>query len=383
MQGFALRRFLDFSRPRTSNAFVPELDGLRFIAITLVVLHHNHFMLHNNLPSAEGNGTAWNLYQNLVAAGGLGVPLFFVISGVVLGLPFARQHLQGGKPVKLKDYFWRRVRRLEPPYIINLSILFLLAIASGGAAAFFDRLPHYLASLFYVHNTIYNDWSEVNFVAWSLEVEAQFYALAPILGLIFTIGMMSRRVMIYVAFFVVLSFIQFLTLSGPFRVSHSILALGQYFIVGLLLADLMVRGRLYAERPSVGFDVLAIVFFVLAVLFDLNQPVKGFHALGVFPMLMFFLCVFRGRLILGALRVPIIYTIGGMCYTIYLYHFWIIQVLVRGLDLTDLNYSPAGVLAFDVAMTVFVFAVSSVFFLLFEKPFMNRQSSPPTQPATS
>ena len=51
-----------------------------------------------------------------------GVELFFIISGFILGLPFAKQYLAGGKQVRLGAYFLRRLTRLEPPYILILCI---------------------------------------------------------------------------------------------------------------------------------------------------------------------------------------------------------------------------------------------------------------------
>lgn len=357
------------SRPASGGAFIPEMDGLRFVAITLVVLHHNHFVLRNTLPDMSEGAALWGLYRHLVAAGGFGVPLFFVISGLVLGLPFARYHLAGGPKISLRAYVWRRIRRLEPPYVINLTLLFALMIASGGMQALGERLPAYLASVFYLHNTIYNAWSQINFVAWSLEVEAQFYILAPLLGLCF---MWRNRMVAYIALIAAGCIVNLTTMDGAFRITHSILALGQYFVVGLLLADLMVTRRLYPTTPRIAFDTLALVFLVAALATDLGYPAPWAKALGVVPLLLFFLCLFTGRVILAALRWRPIYTVGGMCYTIYLYHFWIIQAPVRALklDQTPLNIWQA--LAFDAGMTALVICVSAVLFALFERPFMNQ-----------
>lgn len=366
------KAFLSLSRPRTRGAFIPELDGLRFLAITLVVLHHNHWVLRNVLPSIDDHGLLWQAYRTMTRAGGLGVPLFFVISGIVLGLPFARARFSKGQEISLRQYFFRRVRRLEPPYIINLTLLFLLMIAAGGMEVFQERLPNYLASLVYLHNTIFNEWSAINFVAWSLEVEAQFYVLAPLLALVFLLRRANVRFILMLAVIAVMSLNFMYFLDGPFRFTYSILAMGQYFIAGLWLADLLANGRLYAKVPSVGFDLLALAAFVVAVAFDLGVPSKEFYALGVFPILLFFVALFRGRILLAVFRSVPVFTIGGMCYTIYLYHFWIMQAPTRAFGLERRDYSPYEVMLLDVAMLALVFAVSAVLFVLFERPFMNR-----------
>ncbi|MEC7256513.1 MAG: acyltransferase [Pseudomonadota bacterium] len=346
------------SRSTGAGRFIPEIDGMRFLAITLVLLHHAEFIMRDVTPA-----DIWAPYQFLRKAGGLGVPLFFVISGMVLGLPFARTRLRGGKPVSLRAYFWRRLRRLEPPFIINLTILFGLMVVIGGSI---ERLPNYIASLTYTHNMIYNAWSEINFVAWSLEVEAQFYILMPLFAIIFSLR--HRRVWMLA---VGVAGIAASLLLTEFRYTHSLLVYVQYFLVGLLLADLMVTDRLYPARPSFWFDVAALCCFGVAIWSDIYM-----QALGAIALAGFFLCVFRGRALLALFRLPLIYVIGGMCYTIYLYHFWIIEAAVRGFDLTERSYTAWQIVLFDVVACSAVFAVSAVLFLLFEKPFMTGRSKP-------
>lgn len=360
------------SRVTSGGSFIPEIDGLRFVAIALVILHHNQFVLRDARPQPEAQGTLWQAYDALGAAGGLGVPLFFVISGLILGLPFAKARLAGGRPVRLGAYFKRRLWRLEPPYIICLGLLFAMMVASGGADAFAERLPHFLASITYLHNAIYNAWSEINFVAWSLEVEAQFYILAPVFALVFGLGRVFGRYAAILGLIILGSLLGLFLQEAAFRLSHSLLAYGQYFFAGLLLADLMVEKRLYPAKPSLFFDVLAVGFFTLAVLSDLGWPHPSVQAFGAWPLLAFFLCVFRGRVWLLVFRHPVIYTIGGMCYTIYLYHFWIIRAVVDALGLDQIAYQPWSALVFDLVMMGVVFAVSAVLFALFERPFMFR-----------
>jgi peptidoglycan/LPS O-acetylase OafA/YrhL len=370
-----LADFLSLRRPTPAQSFIAEVDGLRLVAILLVVLHHNHVVLRGVIPPVASDDVLWAAYRSVAQAGGIGVPLFFVISGMVLALPFSRARLAGGTPVSLRSYFWRRLRRLEPPYIINLTILFSLAVVAGGSAVFFERFDNYVLSLLYLHNIVLDAWSEINFVAWSLEVEAQFYLLAPFLAVIFFRGHPLQRAVLVLAAVLILSVFRMIYLDGSFRYTHSILGYGQYFLVGLLFADLMVSGRLYARRPNPVADALAIVFFVVAIAFDLGRPLPELHAFGAIPLGLSVFFVFRGRWLLRLLRLPVVYIAGGMCYTIYLYHFWIIRAPVDAFGLDQLSYTPLGVVAFDLTMIILVLAVSAVLFVLFERPFMNRARS--------
>ena len=135
-------------RVTTSGIYVPEIDGLRFIAIVSVVLFHLVLELH--LRSGRvipiENGTGW-LYS-VLCNGERGVRLFFIISGMILALPFARQMLLGERPVSLGKYYMRRVTRLEPPYIASILIAVLMfAIYQHGLHGI--SAGHLLATTFY------------------------------------------------------------------------------------------------------------------------------------------------------------------------------------------------------------------------------------------
>src|SRR5690349_457011 len=177
-------RFLEpYRRITSTGQFIPEIDGLRFLAIFSVYIYHLTGVVLRNSPLgyAQSLGSNWLLLVTQIL--NIGVPLFFVISGFILSLPFAEVHRHLRKPVSLKKYFWRRVTRLEPPYFLCLFLFFILKIAGHRGTAV-SLLPNLIASIFYVHNPIFGRPSDIDFVAWSLEVEIQFYILAPLLGLV-------------------------------------------------------------------------------------------------------------------------------------------------------------------------------------------------------
>ena len=79
--------------------FVPQIDGLRFVAITAVLAYHiraiiaRHYGV-NGSPAGTDGLVNWTF-----GAGCKGVELFFAISGFILGVPFARQYLGQAEPV--------------------------------------------------------------------------------------------------------------------------------------------------------------------------------------------------------------------------------------------------------------------------------------------
>ena len=191
------------SRTTLSGDFVPQIDGLRFLAIMAVIAFHVGHYVSERSPRPYGATLDRDPLYLLSTTGHVGVQMFFVISGMVVSLPFAKQWLAGGKKVSLKYYFLRRLTRIEPPYVIAL-VFWMLAfgISGKGVAPWPVMLRHFPASLFYVHNAVYGTVSYVLPPAWSLEIEVQFYVIAPLLALVFVIrGASLRRMVILLAVF--------------------------------------------------------------------------------------------------------------------------------------------------------------------------------------
>jgi len=309
-----------------------------------------------NLPSA---------IVHAIANGGRGVQLFFAISGLILGLPFANHYLNGAPVVSLKKYFVRRLTRLEPPYVLSMLIMFALPVMRGYQTLSLGIwVKHLVASLFYQHNLIYGQGSLLNGVAWSLEVEVQFYCLVPLLTLIFRVKRAVVRRTALLAVILLLSIYRI-----PFF-EISILGNLQFFMVGFLLSDLYCTewSRPGAKRSWL-YDLLGLAAWPF--LFLGNG--RWFSVL--FPLAIFLAAcaVIRGVLLRWILTRSPVTIAGGMCYTIYLYHF---RVLVKVLDLTNKYAHPANQQLFYfiqlTAVIVVVGVVSILFFVLVERPCMRR-----------
>jgi peptidoglycan/LPS O-acetylase OafA/YrhL len=198
---------VSFKRITSSGNFIPEIDGLRFIAIiSVVLLHLNNFIAIKYVTKNTENFD-FSFLNKILSHGHVGVPLFFVISGFILGLPFAKYYLKKGKSVSLKNYFLRRLTRLEPPYIIVMTTLLFGAVYVAKTISLKNGIESYLSSIIYSHNFIYpNGLPKLNIVAWSLEIEVQFYILAPLIALFFSIkSFITRRLtMFLIALFFIL-----------------------------------------------------------------------------------------------------------------------------------------------------------------------------------
>ena len=354
------------SRDTTSGQFIAEIDGLRFIAIFSVILFHLNWFITSKTGRSEGSDYLTEFLSN----GHIGVQLFFVISGFVIALPFAKGHLLNDKPPNLRQYLFRRLTRLEPPYIVNLLFRFLL-LSFATAGTFSELLPHLLASMGYLHNIIYGSMSKINFVAWSLEIELQFYLLAPLVTSLFMIRSKIGRRLLLVSLIIIFPIIAY-ALNGFPRVNLSILSAAHYFLAGFLLADIYLTEWDQNPAKSRCWDLVSVLAWS-AIVVLLYQD--GGESFVVIPTFIAYAAAFKGVLSNRFFCQPVIYIIGGMCYTLYLYHYSVISVISRLLiKIEFLNQLPVWleiILAGLVVVPV-VLLFGVIMFILVEKPCMKK-----------
>jgi peptidoglycan/LPS O-acetylase OafA/YrhL len=346
------------------------MDGLRFAAIGMVVLFHLNGYLMAKSTACAVSRAQFDWLAPVALVGFRGVELFFVISGFILALPFAAHHIKGKPSVDLRKYYLRRLTRLEPPYIVALLGLFFLAFwVKGRSPANF--YPHLGASLFYMHSLIYGTFSPALGVAWSLEIEVQFYLLVPLLTLLFAIESPTfRRVGLAMLILATLT-AQSLFLRHNPRVSLSILAYLQFFLIGFLLADVFLVHWGEAPRRSMTWDLVALAGWPLLFLLLRSNTLTHWF----FPVWLFLLycAAFLGKLTNRVFSNRWITAIGGMCYSIYLIHYEVISAagrFTKGIA-ADAPYWAYLALQFILVGSVVV-AACGLYFIVIEKPCMRR-----------
>jgi peptidoglycan/LPS O-acetylase OafA/YrhL len=140
---------------------IPSLDGIRAIAVALVFLAHND--LENVIP------------------GGLGVTIFFVLSGYLISTLLRIEYAASGS-LDYAGFYLRRFLRLMPPLVCVVALVGILA-AFGAVDGEFS-MSGLLAVLFYYGNyfVIAHDFAGLPAgvgVVWSLAVEEHYYLLYP------------------------------------------------------------------------------------------------------------------------------------------------------------------------------------------------------------
>ncbi|HWZ92723.1 MAG TPA: acyltransferase [Polyangiaceae bacterium] len=238
----------------------------------------------------------------------------------------------------------------------------------GLTGLLFELLPHLGASLLYAHNQIFGRQSDINVVSWSLEVEVQFYLLVPLLAFVlFQIRWrLARRIGIaslcVAAAVVARSFPR----DGSWNLSFA----GQsaFFLAGLLLADVCcLQSR--KRKPHFAWDLCCLTAFgcVLAARFYDSR----WWVLSALAMAVCYYAMFRGSWIRRILSWLPIATIGGMSYSIYLLHNYVIALGGMVSERTGATLPFGARLAIQSAILApLVLSVAAVFYLAIERPCM-------------
>jgi peptidoglycan/LPS O-acetylase OafA/YrhL len=174
--------------------YIKEIDGLRAIAIILVVLYHLKF------PIFSG--------------GYIGVDIFFVISGFLITSIILSE--VNNNNFSLVNFFSRRIRRIFPilffvlfvssffSYFLLKPKIFLLFIYSSiSSALFFSNF------FFFTKTGYFNELSYENplFHTWSLSVEEQFYIFFPFLILFINKYLKSNYIFVFISFIIISFFL--------------------------------------------------------------------------------------------------------------------------------------------------------------------------------
>jgi peptidoglycan/LPS O-acetylase OafA/YrhL len=158
---------LPIQRPTWLPSYIPELQGLRGVAVLAVVVYHCH-------PRLVGT---WFGYASLW--GWAGVNLFFVLSGFLITSILLEAR---GKPHYFRNFYGRRALRIWPMYVLVLAVCYTLAPwflgQSDGVAV---KAAPWLAYIFLTQNLFHLALPAAIGPTWSLAIEEQYYFIwAPV-----------------------------------------------------------------------------------------------------------------------------------------------------------------------------------------------------------
>ena len=365
-----------FSRLRriTSGAtWIPQIDGLRFVAIFSVVLYHLGGQVFSKSGIAFSTHSWYQPLLQCLSHGSRGVEIFFVISGFILGLPFARHALLGERKVSLGSYYLRRLTRLEPPYLLNLLIIIISISIYFPGTPLLDLGKHLLASAVYLHGFIYHSVSTINAVTWSLEIEVQFYVLVPLLVAFYQVRSLVLRRTLLILSMLLLSMFQEWAFQQAFWgkpqqfIYFTVFFYLQYFLAGLLLSDLYLVS-FPRWRASYLWDVVSLFCWPILFYFD------AWWRPTVLPFLILLVCTgaFRGIYFPRLFRIEAVALIGGMCYSLYLWHFFIISLGFKATrHLIYTHDYLVNILIQSALLLPLILLFTTLYYLAIERPCMD------------
>jgi len=367
---------------------IPALDGLRGIAILLVLLRHAIF----GVTSVQGIEAHSRFASFVIACGQLswsGVDLFFVLSGFLIGgiLLDARS-----APRYFQTFYIRRAYRILPLYflVIGLSLLpHLLAQFSAARAAHTTPLP--LPWWSYATFT-QNFWMAYLGVfgpsgmgiTWSLAIEEQFYLSIPLL-----IRNVRPRNLVIVLLMVIacapwLRVLLHSSMTYPGLASYVLMPTRADALCLGVLAALLVRNEVFwnwlqSNRRTL-WSVTGVFFLGVAYMtwqgydaLSFAMTTWGFSWLAAFYTCILLIAVSSSRgPVSRILQNPSLMRLGTLAYCSYLVHVAIMNALRHPLKAHFPEFPVAAWLVGGILGIALTLAVAALSYKYFEKPLLKR-----------
>ena len=360
---------------------IPALDGLRGVAILLVLLRHAIF----GVTSVQGVEAHSKLTSALLTAGQLtwsGVDLFFVLSGFLIGgiLLDARQ-----SPRYFQTFYIRRAYRILPLYflVITLSLLPRLFRTAAHATLPIPRWS-YLTFTQNFWMAALGDFGPSGMgITWSLAIEEQFYLTIPLL-----IRRIRTRSLV-ITLLAIIAGAPLLRLALHAWPVHA--GMASYVLmftradalcIGVLLA-LFVRNATFwrwiqSNRHTLSACIfllfLGVVFMTWRSYDALSVPMTtwGFSWLAAFYAGILLMAISPSGVLSPLLEKRWLMQLGSLAYCSYLVHVGIMQAIRHPLKIHFPQFPVASWLAGGVLGIAATVLVASISFRYFEKPLLRR-----------
>ena len=322
---------LDLPATKPSKRHLPALDGVRAIAILMVIVYH----ALNGLPGAT---TSQNIFLKVAQQGWVGVDLFFVLSGfLITGILMDVE-----SPVHaLRRFYARRVLRIVPVYVAFLIFSLWIAPIVGTmhpeevAQLHREQLWYWTYSFNFL--IAFHTWQATSFPLahlWSLSVEEQFYLLWPFAALLLAPATLKRTALGCIVA-AELCRVLFIALGAGGQVNFVMLPCRMDSLAaGAFLACAYRDPALWKRvlRARWPMAVAAVIPLVAIALyrgkFSSQAPLEqlfGFPAIIVLASVVIASAVESGR----GLSSPVLGLIGKVSYGMYVWHLVVMRMIVH------------------------------------------------------
>lgn len=371
---------------RPANA----LDGLRAIAILLVVLSHT-----SDVAPLAGQGLLGRPAGAFLNLGWVGVDLFFVLSGYLIGGQILRD--VAARSFHFSIFYVKRVLRIFPAYYVSILLTVVLYTNSPLFVATYNQgqpadVWSILRNLFYLQNYF---WPPLQTVYWTLAIEEHFYLVLPPLLLALWREINPYRRLGWLAVAMGACFfarsVAFLLTRGD-DPTHAWVATGvlthtrlDSLLLGVACAEVVrLFGRRLAGVPALAPALLAVGSVLVGASILLNTdrwgpPPDHYYGLVAsytvldlgWALVLLHVVLFPSHLV-RLLSTGWLYVIATLSYTIYLHHFPIVSAVGHSLRaLVPMDWhTPYGLaLMFALSLSTSV-AAALALYVAIEMPFL-------------
>jgi peptidoglycan/LPS O-acetylase OafA/YrhL len=342
---------------KLSRSHIPALDGLRAVAVFLVIFSHFGF---KSVPGIHG------------------VMIFFVLSGFLITWLLLKENDRMGT-ISIASFYRRRTRRIFPAFYAYWLLMIVLLVGTGRTVLW----PHAWSALFYGSNyysAINGDPNNGFSHTWSLAIEEQFYLLWPIVFLMLRGNLKKMTGFLIVVIGAV--WIHRAVLCFGFHVDQAYIFAAfdtrlDELMVGCLLAVLLKRRALSslwsavtanALLPLATIALLGISVYSGGYFIYRYRDVFGF---AIEPLLVAILIVqviaFSSTRLWGWTEWRVVRFLGRISYSLYLYQQLTLHVVRHALEAYPLVVQLAG------ALVVTIIAATISYYLI-ERPFLKLRS---------
>jgi len=352
---------------------IQTLDGLRFLAAVGVLWIHT-WTKHGNPRCSIGRFDI----ANLLALGGNGVDLFFVISG------FCMYYFYASK----SDFSYRDFRRFLVKRWIRLSPAFYVATIIYVLINKFiyyqkiDFTGNFSHSVFYL-NYIFGQYSTASHF-WTLTVEWQFYFIIPFI-LIYqnTIGFIKTFLFIFSLIFLSEIIVVLILKNQSDALTSTLLFHGVEFGCGIIAARLLLKNNDFFKKRILWIIAFILITYAGRVMISKQILALSSNYYNLFKLTGFTLmgCGFAGILYLSVTSAKwlnlilgnrLFKTMGRISYSFYLFHALIIPVIVN----FTIEFMPfaTGIIAPIISTCIsalILYPISQLSYNLLEKPFLS------------
>ena len=348
-------RGVRLSRPQWLPQYIPALDGLRGVAVSLVVFYHCHTKL--------GDG----LLSRFAEYGWAGVNLFFVLSGfLITGII-----VEGRNDAHFfRNFYARRALRIWPVYVLLLLLNYIMVPCllehNPQHAWRITSTAPWLYYVLFVQNLFALALPGPIGPTWSLAIEEQFYlAWAPIARRL----SLRNLAIILAAAFVLSPAIRGWN-TGLLTPTHTLIHLDGLAIGALIAVLLRMDTFSKPVWQKLGLAGIALgLFGVGLMLYRGTAFADTFLALGFGGMMIAAIVSDTGGLYARVLCLWPLKSIGTVSYGLYMTHI-LVFVVIGSFELRMLQYGAWGNLAVVVMRIVLSLGFAALLWVGFEKPIL-------------